>query len=72
MSQDTSTAALFADKKELQRIIAEQNARTKFVPDPSATPERAQARVAACLRAAGIRPEDNDASCAIIAGRETE
>lgn len=67
---ETDIRSLFADKRELRRIIARQNEIMGFVPDPSATVERAQAMVAEDLRAAGIRPEDNDASCAIIAARE--
>lgn len=63
-------AGLFADKAELRRILDAQNALTGFVPDPTATHARVQKMVADDLRAAGLRPEDNDASCAIIAARE--
>jgi hypothetical protein len=31
----------FIDKAELRRIIEEQNKLTGFVPDPTATPEKA-------------------------------
>lgn len=60
----------FLDKTEIQRIVAEQNAKMGFVPEPMATAEKAQAMVAECLRARGLRPEDNLCSRAIIAMRE--
>lgn len=55
-----------ADKEELRRIVAEQNAKTGFVPDPTATAQRARAK----MLAQGVRPEDNLGSCGIIAARE--
>lgn len=61
-----SARAWFADKQAIQKIVEEQNARIGFVPDPTATPEKAQAMT----RALGIRPEDNLLSCGIIAARE--
>ncbi len=61
---------LYADKAEMRRAVEEQNQLMGFVPDRSVTVERMQARVAADLEAAGIRPEDCDASRAIIAARE--
>ncbi|HZP80310.1 MAG TPA: hypothetical protein VFB21_01610 [Chthonomonadaceae bacterium] len=61
-----SARAWFADKQAIQKIVEEQNARTGFVPDPTATPEKAQAMT----RALGIRPEENLLSCGIIAARE--
>ncbi|HZT41670.1 MAG TPA: hypothetical protein VFA07_05755 [Chthonomonadaceae bacterium] len=57
--------ALFIDKEEIQKIVAEQNAQIGFVPDPTATPEKVQAMT----RALGIRPEDNLLSRGIIAER---
>ncbi len=59
-----------ADKAELWRIVEEQNRQSGFVPDRDVTIEQMQANVAASIRAAGLRPEDNDASRAIIAARE--
>ncbi len=59
---------LFLDKTEIQRIVAEQNRRMGFVPDPSATAQKARE----LMRALGIRPEDNLASCGIIAARDEE
>lgn len=58
----------FLDKTEIQRIVAEQNAAIGFVPDPTATAEKAQAMSLAL----GIRPEDNLGSCGIIAARDEE
>lgn len=58
---------MFADKAELRQIMAGQTEMMGLVP---ATAARTQAMVAEDLRAAGIRPDDNDASCAIIAARE--
>lgn len=60
--------AFLVDKKEVQRIVAEQNKLMGFVPDPTATPEKAQAMT----RALGIRPEDNVLSRDIIAARDEE
>jgi hypothetical protein len=58
----------FVDKKLIQRIVAEQNRLMGFVPDPTATAEKAQAMSLAL----GIRPEDNIMSSAIIAARDEE
>jgi hypothetical protein len=60
--------AFFLDKKPIQRIVAEQNEQMGFVPDPTATPEKAQAMT----RALGIRLEDNLLSSRIIAARDEE
>lgn len=67
---ESEIESLYADKEEMRRIVEEQNRLMGFVPDPTVTVERMQARVAESLQAAGIRPEDNDASRAIIAARE--
>ena len=56
----------FLDKTEIQRIVAEQNARMGFVPDPTATAEKARAMALAL----GIKPEDNLGSRGIIAARD--
>jgi NAD(P)H-nitrite reductase large subunit len=60
--------ALFADKKAIQEIVAQQNAKIGFVKDPDATPQKAREM----MLAGGIRPEDNEFSRAIIAAREEE
>ncbi len=62
--------SLFIDKAEVRRIVAEQNAKTGCVPDPTATPQKARAMGERCLRAAGLRPEDNVFSRGIIEARE--
>ncbi len=59
---------LFLDKKPIQRIVAEQNEKMGFVPDPTATPAKARAM----MRRLGIRAEDNIFSCGIIAARDEE
>ncbi len=46
------------DKKEVQRIMDEVNARMGFVPDPTTTAEKAREG----QRASGIRAEDNAAT----------
>jgi hypothetical protein len=58
----------FVDKKLIQKIVAEQNERMGFVPDPTATAEKAREM----MQALGIRPEDNLGSTGIIAAREEE
>jgi hypothetical protein len=59
---------LFLDKEPIRKIVAKQNERMGFVPDPTATPEKAREM----MRALGIRPEDNLFSRGIIAAREEE
>jgi hypothetical protein len=54
------------DKKAIQKIVAEQNRQMGFLPDPTATAEKAQEM----MLALGIRPEDNLFSRDIIAARE--
>lgn len=54
------------DKAHVQKLVAEQNARTNFVPDPTATAQRGREK----MIADGVRPEDNIGSCGIIAARE--
>ena len=68
MAQQSQTIgrARFADKKAIQKLVAEQNAEMGFVKDPTATAEKAQEM----MLALGIRPEDNLFSCGIIAARE--
>ncbi len=69
---ETDLSAFFADKAEMRRIVEEQNRIMGFVHDPALAAlkiEEVQAMVGEDLRRHGIRPEDNDASCAIIAAR---
>lgn len=58
--------SLLVDKAEIQRIVAEQNAKSGFVPDPSATAQRGRAR----MLAQGVNPEDRIGSAGIIAARD--
>lgn len=67
---ETDLQSLLADKDEMRRIVDEQYKEMGIVGDPNVTIERVQEQVAECLRAAGIRSEDNDASSAIIAARD--
>ncbi len=57
---------LFADKKEIQRLVAEQMESMGIQFDPTATAQKAQEM----MLAEGIRPEDNMLSRGIIAARE--
>lgn len=67
-SQEENMKSLFADKRVLQRMVAEQYATAGLVYDPTATAE--QARL--LIMEDGVRPEDNLFSCGIIAAREQE
>jgi hypothetical protein len=58
----------FIDKEKIQKIVAEQNRVMGFVPDPTATPQKAREM----MLALGIRPEDNLGSSDIIAARDEE
>lgn len=62
--------SLLVDKRRIQQIVAEQNLKMGFAPDPTVTAEQAQAAVEECLRLNGFRPEDNIFSCGIITARE--
>ncbi len=62
--------SLLADKGEMRRIVDAEYEKMGIPFDPTATAELAQQIVGECLRAHGIRPEDNDASQAIIAARD--
>lgn len=57
---------LFADKDALLELLDEQDRRAGFVPDPTATGERAQDM----SLADGLRPEDCSGSREIIRMRE--
>jgi hypothetical protein len=58
--------SLLVDKAALRKILEEQDKRTGFVPDPTATPQKAQQM----SLADGVRPEENIASREIIRMRE--
>ena len=57
---------LLVDKKEIQRIVAQQEQALGFPEEPHATPQRAREM----MRALGIRPEDNEFSRGLIAARD--
>lgn len=65
---ETDLEPLFLDKEPIRRIVAEQNAKSGFVPVPNATPQRARA----LMLAQGVKPEDRIGSLGIIAEREEE
>ena len=56
------------DMDMARRVIAHMNEMTGFVPDPTATPRKAQE----IMRVLGIRAEDNIFSCGIMAARDKE
>ena len=58
--------SLLADKQALLRIVEEQERRSGFVPDPTATIERLHEM----MLADGVRPEDCIASREILRMRE--
>lgn len=58
----------FVNKDLIRRIIKEQNQKAGFVPDPTASAEKAQSMILAL----GVRPEDNQASREIITERERQ
>ena len=58
--------SMFADKEELQEIVAKQFDAMGWEYDPAATDEDSYQ----AMQAEGIRPEDNFLSRAIIAARE--
>lgn len=62
VADESTLGERFADKEGVRRILAESDARTGFVFDPSATPEQ----VRELMEAQGIRPEDNVLSRDII------
>ena len=65
---EADVQALIADKSLLIRILEEQDARTGFVFDPTATPQKAREM----MIADGIRPEENAFSREIMKMREEE
>ena len=61
-----SWRSLVIDKSRLRELLHGQNRRIGFKPEPTATAAEARARMVAL----GVVPEDNSASCGIIAARE--
>ena len=62
----TDLSRLYIDKGPLQQIVANHHRQADIKHDPDMTPEKVQAM----MRTAGIRAEDNLASCGIIAARK--
>jgi hypothetical protein len=60
--------SLFIDPEMIRRVVAETNAKMGFVPDPTATAQKARELIEAC----GVRPEENLGSRGIIADRYGE
>jgi len=52
---EREVTSMFANKDEIRQLVAEVNERMGFVPDPTATPQKAREM----MLADGIRPEDN-------------
>ena len=48
-------SSVFASKEKIRKLVAEVNERMGFVPDPTATAQKAREM----MKAEGIRPEDN-------------
>lgn len=69
---ESQIQSLLADKAEMRRIVDAEYEKMGIPFDPTATAELAQQLVGECLRAHGIRPEDNIFSRGIIAAREEE
>lgn len=67
---ESEIRSLTADKAEMRRIIDQQYEEMGIAFDPTATAELAQELVGECLRAHGIRPEENIFSRGIIAARD--
>jgi hypothetical protein len=64
----TQPASKLLDKRALQKAVAELDQRMGFVPDPTATAEKAQAM----MLVRGIRPEDRFLSSEIIRMRHEQ
>lgn len=64
----SSGKPMVANKAALRQILEAQDKQTGFVPDPTATPQKARE----LMIAQGIRPEDNAFSCEIRRMREGE
>jgi hypothetical protein len=58
--------SMVANKAVLRQILEEQDQRTGFIPDPTATPQKARE----LMMEQGVRPEDNAFSCEIRRMRE--
>jgi hypothetical protein len=64
----TRSGSKLLDKRALQKVIADLDLHMGFIPDPTATAERAQAM----MLARGIRPEDRFLSTEVIRMRHEQ
>jgi hypothetical protein len=64
----TQSASKLLDKRALQKAVADLDERMGFVPDSTATAEKAQAM----MLARGIRPEDRFLSSEILRMRHEQ
>jgi len=67
---ESDIQSLLANKVELRKILDAEYQKMSIPFDPTATAERAQQLVGECLRANGIKPEDNIFSRGVIAARD--
>jgi hypothetical protein len=65
IQSSTQPKSKLLDKRALQKAVADLDERMGFVPDPTATAEKARAM----MLAQGIRPEDRFLSSEIIRAR---
>ena len=65
---EREVTSMFANKDEIRQLVAEVNARMGFVPDPTATPQKAREM----MLADGIRPEENAFSAELMRMRYEE
>ncbi len=63
---NANTTALFADKRLLRQIVAEQSVSMGLEYDPTVTAEDSQRMILED----GVKPEDNLFSCGILQARE--
>jgi hypothetical protein len=66
VDQKPNLQSLIADKAMLRKLMEEQNRRLGYLPDPTATSEKALE----LMRSEGVRPEDNIGSREILRMRE--
>lgn len=63
-----SVAALFADKREIQRLVAEQSSRMQIPDDPTVTPQQARKMM---LRLASVHKITNSRAASLRHGRNS-
>ena len=64
----TDISKFYIDKTRIREILTEQAERDGHLLEPTMTPQEVRERMIAM----GVRPEDNMASCGIIAARDEE